>query len=185
MFLNVLSDDILIDAYRTHVLSPRPQGPPSPRLHWREPVKDHQGTFPFEVAHKLGYTQLRRDFHVDLYVIHTDTAFHPFHTLVLTEPSQYFPNFLANLCEESLAAIFRDKYDRITAIPTGVGQAIGTHGHRPPLLENWLAKPFPRIAREDCYITPHGFSYSVLPRIAWDLMFELFYFTDLAISAEP
>ena len=41
------------------------------------------------------------------------------------------------------------------------------------MLENWLAKPFLNIAREDCYITPHGFSYSVLPRIAWGLMFEL------------
>ena len=122
VFLNVLFDDILIDAYRTHVISRRPQVPPSPRLHLRKPIQDHQGTFPFEVTHKLGYTQLRRDFHVDLYVIHTDTAFHPFHTLVLTEPPQYFPYFLANPCEESLAAIFRDKYDRIAAIPTGVGQ---------------------------------------------------------------
>ena len=42
------------------------------------------------------------------------------------------------------------------------------------MLENGLAKPFLRTARENCYITPDGFSYSVLPRIAWGLMFELF-----------
>ena len=41
------------------------------------------------------------------------------------------------------------------------------------LLENWLAKPFLSIAMEDFYIMPHSFSYSVLPRIAWGLMFEL------------
>ena len=41
------------------------------------------------------------------------------------------------------------------------------------LLENWLAKPFLSIAIDDFYIIPHSFSYSVLPRIAWGLMFEL------------
>ncbi|MDQ0191643.1 sigma-54-dependent Fis family transcriptional regulator [Alicyclobacillus cycloheptanicus] len=62
----------------------------------------------------------------------------------------------------------------ITAIPAGVGQTVCTHGYRPPLLENWLAKPFLSIAMEDFYITPHGSSCSVLPRIAWGLIFELF-----------
>ena len=155
---------------------------PSPWLHLRQTIEDHQGTFPFEVSHKLGDTQLRWDFHVYMYVIRTNASFHQLHILVLTERSQYFPDFLANLFEESLSTLFRDKYDRITAIPAGVGQTVCTHGHRPPLLENWLAKPFLRIAMEDFYIMPHGFSYSVLPRIAWGLIFELI---DRAHSQRP
>ena len=77
-----------------------------------------------------------------MHVIRTHAPFHPLYILVLTERPQDFPDLLSDLFEERLSPIFRDDYDMITAIPAGVGQTIGTHGHRPPLLENWLAKPF-------------------------------------------
>lgn len=109
----------------------------------------------------------------DMPVIRTHAAFHPRHILVRTERSQDFSEFLADLLEETLSTLLRDEYDRSTAIPAGGEETVGTHGHRPPWLENWLAKPFLGIATEDFSPMPHGFSYSVLPRIAWGLMFEL------------
>ncbi len=77
-----------------------------------------------------------------MHVIRTHAPFHPLYILVLTQRPQYVPDLLSDLFKESLSPIFRDEYDMITAILAGVGQTIGTHGHRPPLLGNWMAKPF-------------------------------------------
>jgi hypothetical protein len=118
LFLDIASDFLRVPAYRIHEEAPRPEVLPHViALPLQYVPRYVDRTLSLQIAHHAGNSQLRWNTDQHMHVIGQDMSFLDHTLFLLGQPVEHRPKLFAHHPEERPAAILRDKYDMVFALP--------------------------------------------------------------------
>ena len=80
-------------------------------------VEYHQAALSLEKSHELCYTQIRRDTHKHMDMIHTRFCFYNFYTFLFAQRPQYFSDVFFELSVDFFSPELWCEYDMVLTFP--------------------------------------------------------------------
>ena len=118
LILNIRCYCACIRSCRIDIVTSTPEMPiPIFVLQVCRTIKDHQGTFSFQVSHKLRHTQIRWNTYQHMNVVRTSLCFQYFYLFQIAQLTQDFSDIFFDLSIDYLTTIFGHKYNVILAFP--------------------------------------------------------------------